>query len=428
MFKREKITLGNGLRLLLDQRDSSQSVSICCMVGAGALNDPKGKEGMAHVLEHYLFREQDEEDSNYHFKNIEKYGGSINAFTGIDNTVFEINVHKEDAIQSIDVLAKILCNFKKNADALEIEKEIIIAEMNDVGEDGKNSFQYIKFEMLGVKEGLNHIIGKKSSIRKITLDDLFDFYNNYYCTENMVISIVGCFEKDIIIKQIEDRFSMLKKTPVNPKAHKRDLLKEQGPKLRSYQNPYNGGILLCIPCFSLMTEKLECLELMADIFSDGTHSKLFEHLREKQGLIYSLSNNLTLSHNFGMMDIVISLRPNKLHKILKSLVEISAQLRNEHYSEEFLHQEKMRFIKKRFLMMENNAYAAYWYNERELILDKNFADDLQEWVSRVNNITLEDIKFVRDHLFNSKNWFLICIGNLFFLHKWLLTRKINKML
>ncbi|WP_036941448.1 hypothetical protein [Pseudobacteroides cellulosolvens] len=78
--------------------------------------------------------------------------------------------------------------------------------------------------------------------------------------------------------------------------------------------------------------------------------------------------------------------------------------------------------------MENNTYAAYWYNQIELILDKNFADDLQSSVSRVNNITLEDIKFVRDHLFNSKNWFLICIGKLFFLHKWLLIRKIKKML
>ncbi|WP_152965956.1 insulinase family protein [Pseudobacteroides cellulosolvens] len=75
---------------------------------------------------------------------------------------------------------------------------------------------------------------------------------------------------------------------------------------------------------------------------------MFEHLREKQGLIYSLSNNLTLSHNFGMMDTVISLRPNKLRKILKSLIEISAKLKNEHYSEEFLQKEKMRFIKKRF--------------------------------------------------------------------------------
>jgi predicted Zn-dependent peptidase len=383
---------------------------------------------LAHVLEHYLFRQQNGDESNYHLKSIEKYGGSINAFTELDKTYYIINVHKDDALQSIRILANILCDFRKNEDFLELEKQIITAEMNDVGEDSKYSIQYIKYEMLGAIESLKHVIGKKSSIKKITLDDLSDFYSKYYCTDNIVISIVGCFDKEEIKQEIEDSFYNLKNSSNIQKPQIREFSLKTGPRIKVLQNYINGFALLFIPCFSLTTDKMEALELLSDIFSDGTYSKVFEQLREKQGLIYSLSNNLNLSHQFGSLDIIISLRPNKLYKIISSLIEIAAIVRDESYSDGFLHQEKIRFIKKHFLMMENNSFAATWYAYRDLILDKNFSDDIQEWTNRVNSITKEDLECVKETLFNCKNWFLICVGQLSFIHKWILLKKIKRFL
>ncbi|MHC4704977.1 MAG: M16 family metallopeptidase, partial [Planctomycetota bacterium] len=157
-YSREKTTLPNGLRVLLDERPSCESVGITCLVGAGSQLDFRGKDGLAHVVEHLLFRTKWSGKERSLLKAIEDTGGAVDAGTSVDRTFFSVYAHRDDAIEALKILSRIVCDLPTDKESFELEKKVVAAELQLRGEDGPGAFQRNKYALLGGDESLRHFI------------------------------------------------------------------------------------------------------------------------------------------------------------------------------------------------------------------------------------------------------------------------------
>jgi len=180
LFRKHKIPLDNSLTLIWEHRPSYQSVSITCVVAAGSRHDFPGKMGLAHFVEHSILQSELEE-----LRSIIDAGGLIGAETGIDATVFRVYSHRDDALEALRCLSRLLLRVPENPAFLEKEKAVIREELNIFGQDDPSDLQRVKFSLLGASEDLQHVVGGSlRTLRRFTVDDIQRFHEQFYVARN----------------------------------------------------------------------------------------------------------------------------------------------------------------------------------------------------------------------------------------------------
>lgn len=423
-YSREKITLRNGLRILLDNRPWSESISITCLVKAGSELDFPEKDGLAHVVEHLLFRTKWSQKERSLFKAFENTGGEVNACTGIDRTVFSVYTYKDDAIQALKLASKIICDLPTDTKSLNLEKTVVAEELQIIGEDGILALQRNKYALLGGDESLKHFIGgTRKSVKSINLEDVKRFYEKYYVADNMVLSVVGNFNRDEIISEVNLLFDSMQPGSAEMKAHSLDA---SGPKLKTVSTSHNY-MAIFFRCPSFRAKELAAVELINDILSSGTHSLLFQSLREQNALVYWIEGILALSADYGSLDIMTSTSRSKIYNVLTKIIDETSKLRSLLVSEDELKMVKNRLIKYQTLKFEDVREASQWYAEREVLSSRENADDFNEWSKEVQHISGEYLRDTAKKLFVPENCFVYVLGYLWPWQRWSLLRHIQKM-
>ncbi|MBN1521733.1 MAG: insulinase family protein [Candidatus Aureabacteria bacterium] len=425
IYQRERIDLSNDLRVVLDHRDSSQSIAIACLVGAGSRHDLTGKHGIAHVVEHFLFRSHWKDEKQSLFQAIQNYGGQVLGFTGLDYTGFGVYVHRDEAEEALEILATIVTDLPESEELFELEKRIIREELNIVGEDNAYAVQRVKFVLLGGDESLRHLAGgQREHLERLQLRDVQEFYRTFYVSKNMVLSLVGHVEREKLLPRIEKLFSLV---PAGSAPESKKELSQKGPKIYAGGMAPNPFISIFYRCPSYTSESLPVLELVADIFSTGLHSRLFQRLREKEGLVYTLESDLRLSSDIGTLDIYTTTSRGRTQQVVKAVIEETMNLISS-FTEQELEREKKRFIKQQVLFSEDVKFMSIWYADRELLSSRRNPDDLGQWIARVKDITMEDFLKMARQIFSAENFFMYVFQSLFSWQKWWLKRKVRKML
>jgi predicted Zn-dependent peptidase len=423
-YVREKIVLENGLRVLLDERSSSEAVTITCLVRAGSRNDFPKKDGLAHVVEHLLFRSRWSNEEKSLLKAVEDVGGKATGFTSIDRTAFSVYIHKDEVILGLKFISKIVCDLPVDKESFELEKDIIAHEIQIIGEDGPYAIQRNKYELLGGKESLKHSIGgTKSKIKKISLQDISSFYDKFYTARNMTLSVVGNFYSGDLISKINNLFGAMK--PGSPQAES-IRLGGIGPKLKAKATPIHV-IAVFFRCPSYRDKDLAVVELISDILSEGAHSLLFQSLREKHGLVYAVEGCLALSADFGSLDIITSTNAKNNKLVLTKIIDCVFQICNLTITDNELSKFKNRLIKRSLLLFEDTRMASMWYAEREILSSRENADDFMQWIEEINSISVQDFKGITKELFAQENWFIYSLGYIPFWHRRSILRHIRKI-
>lgn len=421
---REKITLENGLRVLLDERPSSESVGITCLVGAGSQLDFSKKDGLAHVVEHLLFRTKWAGKERSLLKAIEDTGGGVEAGTSVDRAFFSVYSHRDDAIEALKILSGIVCDLPTDKESFELEKKVVAEELQVTGEDGPGAFQRNKYALLGADESLRHFIGgTRKKVESITTDDVKAFYDRYYVGDNMVLSVVGNFNREQIVSKIALHFGSIRRGGVQIKKQR---FEESGPKLKM-GGPFGGFVAVFFRGPSFHARELGAVELISDILSTGSHSVLFQTLRERDALVYWVSGSLDLAADYGSLDIMTSTSASNLVRVLTTIIDETSKLCSSTVSQDDLNIVRARLIKRRMLEFEDVREASKWYAERELLSSRENADDFEQWIREVQSVSVEDLKRTSQKLFIPENCFVYVLGYLWPWQRRSLLRRIARM-
>ncbi len=281
-------TLKNGLKVLLAPSKGEGSVTVMAMTGTGSRYESAKENGMAHFLEHMVFKgTKKRPNAKAIAEELDGVGGMFNAFTGKDHTAYYAKVDKRHFETAFSVVSDIFLNPKFPASEIKREKGTIIEEINMYQDMPiRNVLDDADETIFGKENPLGRtILGPKKNILAFTRKDFVTYFEKNYVAENSAICIVGSFSE-------KKALSLAKKTFANMRigdvpSHEPYVHEQESPRVNlHYKKTDQTHMVIALPSCELNSKKETTAEVLSAILGGGMSSRLFTQVRERRGLAY----------------------------------------------------------------------------------------------------------------------------------------------
>jgi predicted Zn-dependent peptidase len=309
----EITTLGNGLRIVTDRMAHLETTSLGVWVAAGARHETEPETGISHLLEHMAFKGTARRTARAIAEEIEAVGGELNAATGLEHTAYYARVLKGDEGTALDILADILLNSSYAEDELEREREVVLQEIAMI----QDSPEEIVYDLMhdaaypGQPAG-RPIIGTPDSVRSITAGDLRAFLAARYVPHDMIVSAAGAVDHGRLVRHVEALFGGLSagtsrgEAPARFTGGTRISAKpfEQSHLLWAFEGP------------SYRDAETYTAQVFSGLFGGGMSSRLFQEVRERRGLCYSIYSSAWGLSDTGLVGVHAATGPGMMAELI----------------------------------------------------------------------------------------------------------------
>ncbi|MDR2685834.1 MAG: insulinase family protein [Rickettsiales bacterium] len=400
MFDNPKLyKLSNGIRVLLDPIPSIESTAMYVMVGTGSRNElpaapgRKSELGISHVLEHMAFKGTSRRDSHQISREIADNGGLINAYTSYDVTAYHIVLLQDRLDFAMDILSDIVLNSTFPEDELKKEKSVILQEILMYMDIPDAETEKLLSEVVFPGGGLGHdVAGTMESVFGIERDDILAYQKATYSAENTIISLsgAGLGNPEEILAKLEKLFGGMQKSA--PRDYIRSSY-HQGVacKLKpELEHTYLKVAWESFPCSE--RDKTLNAKLASAILGFGMHSRLFEEVREKQNLVYSVAMGNTAFEDVGMVQINAQTTPDNVEKTFAACAKIITELKTNPLTDEELSRTKAVYRASKTIGMENPEARADYFAHQMLMFGG--MEDLRTQLENIDRAQLGDVMSV----------------------------------
>ena len=374
----EKITLKNGLKIYL-KKTNSTTVTIQANIKIGSANENSKEKGYSHFVEHMLF-EGTKKRNNFQIANeIEKVGGELNGATSSNRTIFYIKVPKKYSQKALDILSDILLNASFEKKMFNKEKKVILSEI-DLYYDDPKLHQWTLFENNLFNSNLkNSTLGTKYSIKNCKRENLIEYYKKHYLSENIFFTIAGNYSK-FNFKQLEK----ITKGKTSIKLVEKPLLKNK--KIIEKRKISQSYIIVGYKTIEKNNDDSIILDVIHSILGRGVSGKLFDEIRNKRGLGYSVYNYSENGKSSGLFAIAVSTKKENLNKVENIIKTLIKNLKNINKNE--LNEAKEYILGKHQMEIEDTRYVA---DELSEWIHYSNLNKMKQYFKKIKNITKKDI-------------------------------------
>ena len=383
----EKIKTDTGIEVIFDKLESISTCSVGVFVKTGSRDESDTEEGISHVLEHMIFKGTPTRSYFEISEEIDYLGANVNAHTTKEETVFYINALTQFLGKSVDILFDIVTNSTIDEKELEKEKDVIVEEIKMY----KDSPDDLVFET-NYADCINGqygkpIIGTEESVKGFTAEEIRKYYKERYTKDNILIVVSGNFDKDKIIQKINEYFGKLGDTKVD-RRKKIDFSFNAGKKIVSKDiNQVN----ICISHKSedYNSEKKVYTDILSNIMGGSMSSRLFQEIREKNGLAYSVYTYNQYYLSGGITSTYIGTNLENYEKAIEITISEFKKLRENGVTKDELQKAKNKYISRISFAMENprsrmGILGNYYIRKNEIL-------DTEKLKNKVNAVKLEDV-------------------------------------
>lgn len=309
-------TLPNGLRVVTDTNEAVESVAVGTWIGSGARDENLTYNGTAHMVEHMMFKGTQRRNALDIAEVIENVGGHMNAYTSREITSYHIHLLKEDLPLALDVLADIVQHSTMPEDEIERERGVILQEIG-MCHDTPDDIIFDKyFETAFPQQTLGApILGTTDIINAMQRDTLMDFVKTQYTPSNMVICAAGNITHDDFVARVTDAFDAL---PANQNRAK-TTASYAGGEYREERDLEQSHIILGFDAGGHTDPAYYDNRILATILGGGMSSRLFQEIREKRGLVYSIYSFHSAHTDCGQFGIYAGTGAEKLKELMDVL-------------------------------------------------------------------------------------------------------------
>ncbi len=306
-------TLDNGLRVVSDPMSTVESVSLGIWVGVGTRYEKPEMNGVSHLLEHMAFKGTRRRTATAIAEEIEAVGGHINAYTTCENTAYYVRVLKEDVRLGVDLIADILQNSTMEKDELERERAVILQEIhqaNDTPDDVVfDNFQAAAYpdQPLG-----RQVLGDAGIVGSMDRETIIGYMNDHYNASTMVLVAAGRINHDELVSLANDMFSEL---PEGEQAT-REAANYTGGQSVVERELEQAHLLLGFKGVSYQDPDFYASAVLSTLFGGGMSSRLFQEIREKRGLVYSIYSFVSSYSDGGMFGIYAGTGENETAELI----------------------------------------------------------------------------------------------------------------
>lgn len=378
----KRAVLRNGLTVVSERLPGFRSLSIGIWVKAGTRHERPHEAGISHFLEHMVFKGTEKRNATQITREIERVGGEFNAFTTREYTCFHITLLARDLELGMEILQDILMGSLFDAEELERERKVILQEIAMVEEAPEEVAQDLYSELLYGKHGLGRsILGSLNSVRKMKRADVLRYFRKHYRPDNMIVSVAG----DVSPARVMKSLGQLKKRnwPERPKRVTRaEAGFEVAPKIREglwwIKRPTEQAhIVWGVEAPRYASRDHAALILIAAYLGGGMSSKLFQEIRERHGLAYTIYSSLNAYFDSGNFHVYVGAPVGQTATCLRIIEEAAIRLCTQKIDEEELAEVK-ESMKGTMLLSSDNA---------ESIMQSNAVDEIYFGASQ----SIEDV-------------------------------------
>lgn len=397
-------TLDNGMRVASEKLAGVETATLCVSFNVGARHEEPEEHGIAHLLEHMAFKGTHKRSARQIAEEFDNIGGHINAYTSMEQTVYHAKVLKQHLPVAVEILADILQHSTFDSKELMREQEVVLQEIG-MNEDSPEDlvFDYLHEVAYQAQPLGRSILGTPKSVKSFTADHLNAYMAKHYHAPSMVISAAGNLEHDELLKLVGEHFTGFDYADVPQAA----AAVYQTGERRTSRDLEQLQVMLGFCSFPLHDPDYYVLQLLSTILGGGMSSRLFQEVREKRGLAYSVQSFLTTYQDTGMLGLYAATSEDKAEELLPVLVE-QAQGLMLGVTEAELLRAKNQHYSGLLMRRESTTSVAEWM-ARHLQDYKEYrtAEALTE---RVAKVTIEDVKRVAARIFTQPKLTLSSLG------------------
>ncbi len=281
--------LANGMTVATDLMPALESAALGIWVKAGARDEAENEHGIAHLLEHMAFKGTSRRSARRIAEEIEDVGGELNAATSVETTSYYARVLKDDVPLALDILADILLDSRFDEAELEREAQVILQEIG-AAEDTPDDIVFDHFQATAFRDQIigRPILGTRDTVPAFTPGSLRAYLARHYAPERMVVSAAGSVDHDAIVAQVEAAFgSQRSNAPLAPRPV-RPAATYTGGEFRQARDLMDAQMVLGFEGRPYYGRDFYASQILSLILGGGMSSRLFQEIREKRGLCYSI--------------------------------------------------------------------------------------------------------------------------------------------
>ncbi len=402
--------LSNKVTVVTEVLPYLQSASLGIWIRAGSSDENESNNGIAHIIEHMLFKGTKNRSAKQIADEMARIGGNMNAFTSKECTSYYATTLSEHLPIAIDIISDMLTNSLIDDRALKKEKGVIIEEI-DMYDDSPEDLVH---EMLQQRIWKDHplgymISGTKKIVRSVTREQILDFMDTYYVGENMIISVAGHFNEDEIISLLEEKFGSIKAE--SSKANKERSMPEYNRvQCKRHKDIEQLHCNIAFDCISYLSEDRYVLSVLNSILGGSVNSRLFQKIRENSGLTYSIYSYGSSYRDTGLFHIYAAMNPSQTPVVIKKIYQILADIKKKGVTAEELSMTKEQI--KTELILGNESAKSRMNSNGKALLNRGRLMPIDELIEGINRVSRTKIIDFANQYLNPVTASVSLVGNL----------------
>ncbi len=397
-------TLDNGLRIVSEYLPYVHSASVGIWINTGSGNEEATQAGISHFLEHLLFKGTETRTARELMDAIESRGGQLNAFTTREFTCVYAKVLDEHVPKALEILGDIILH--STFCDLEKERNVILEEIasgNDVPEE---RVQDLLTESAWPDHALGRpIAGYEETVGAARLEDVRAYRNQWYAPENMVVAIVGRFDEDAFLRQAEQTLGGLPRRSVPPSPAPPRFTAGQRLEEREIAQDH---LLWSFPSVPITHEDRYTYDVLSSALGGGSTSRLFERIREQEGLAYAVYAFNSVYVPAGLLGFYAAVGAENLERTLELCGEELRKLKESPLPEEELASNREQLKGGLILALESTFHRMA--RMVRSLLSYGRIVPVDEILDRVDAVTASDVQDVAGRVFTEENSRLAVLG------------------
>lgn len=379
----------NGLQVVFEQNKHLSSVTVGAWIGVGSRDEDATNNGISHMIEHMLFKGTRNMTAEELAVKTALIGGNLNAYTSKENTEVYCKTLPECLKEAIDIIGDMICHSKIDKDDLDREKGVVCEEIDMYKDSPEDSVHEVLQKKIWKNQPLGYLIsGKKKIVRSFTAKELKDFMKKYYTADNMVISVAGNFNKKETLKWIKEAFKDVSTKESN------QILKRITP---TYNKAYfekskdieqlHLNLAFRAPAF--LDEDRYTAVLFNTILGSDVSSRLFQSIREKHGLTYSVYSYASSFSDTGLLHIYAAMNEHQFDKTFELIKGIIEDMNRSGVTKKELDNAKKQTIVEMSLNRDSTT-SLMSANAKNIIYDIPFIP-FSDKIKRINDVTCDQV-------------------------------------
>jgi predicted Zn-dependent peptidase len=401
--------LPNGLTVITEQMEHIRSISIGIWVKTGSRDEDPQWNGISHFVEHMVFKGTKHRSAEEIARQVDSIGGNMDAFTAKECVCFNVKVLDEHLPIAMDILGDLVLNPVFDNQDISRERGVILEEIK-MDEDSPD---YLVHEIFTQNFWKDHplgkpILGTKDTVKKFERDPVSDFYAQRFSPGNMIICAAGHLVHEQFVKLAKQHFAQMQ--PVKNGFHSSQPKIVPRIIMRNKKALEQVQICVGVPSHPIAHEKRNASYILNTVLGGGMSSRLFQKIRERQGLVYAIYSDLNPYRDTGCLSVYAGTSRESASKVVQSVVSEFRNLKSEPIPQDELRRAKDQLKGSLMLSLESSTARMSNLARQEMYFDHFISMD--ELLKKIESVTAEQLQELASEFFHTESIAVTVLGNL----------------